>query len=196
MTKKQKIILAGGIGILILGGLIIWGLSRSSEKDLLKENPNLPESEWPRVVQVKESEGYKILSNKFDGYEITVPSNWTTPELATSGEYGAAYNNLGLNIFVVANISDAKLIFPESARFEERETPAGKAFRTENKILGEDTFQNGEMVNLPIEDSLSVGYIFPTEKKTYIVLCSAVGGNFDELVSVCEKQILTFKVLE
>lgn len=183
--------------LLFLGGLVIWGLAQTSEEKLLQENPNLPESEWPRIVQIEEGEsGYKTISNKFDGYKINIPSNWTTPELATSGEYGAAYNNLGLNIFVVANINDAKFIFPESARFEETKTPAGKAFRTANKILGEDTFQDGRMVNLPIENSLSIGYLFPTEGKTYIVLCSAVGDNFNEMVSLCEKQILTFKILK
>jgi len=183
--------------IVVLAGLIFWGLSRSPKNDLLKEVPNLPAGEWSRVITTKEAEpGYKVLTNKFDGYEITVPSEWTTPELATSGEYGAAYNNLGLNIFVVGDIKDAELIFPTSARFVEVETPSGKAYKTTNKILGEDTFQNKEIISLPIENSLSVGYILLAKEKVYVILCSAVGDNFEKLVSLCEKQILTFKILK
>lgn len=196
MARRKLIIIIGLIS-LALGSLLVWGFSRTSPKNLLLENPGLPESEWPRMIQIEKDEsGYKIISNKFDGYEISVPSNWTTPESATNVEYGAAYNNMSLNIFVVANINEGKFIFPASARFEEIATPAGKAFRTANKILGEDTFQDGKMVNLPIEDSLSVGYIFPAEGRTYIVLCSAIGDNFNEMVSLCEKQILTFKILK
>ncbi len=197
MAKKQKIILIGGLVIITLGGLIIWGLSRSSGKELLQEIPNLPEGEWSRTIAVSEAEpGYKIVTNKFDGYEITVPLDWTTPEIATSGGYGIARDNLNLNIFVMKEIKEAELIFPVSARFMELEMPAGKAYRTVNKIPGEDVIQNGKNINPPVENSLSIGYIFPTQEKVFIVLCSAVGDAFEARVNFCEKQILTFKILK
>lgn len=197
MAKKQKIILIGGLVIITLGGLIIWGLSRSPEKDLLQEAPNLPESGWSRAIAVSEAKpGYKIVTNKFDGYEIAVPFDWTAPEIATIGGYGIAHDNLNLNIFVMKEIKEAEFIFPESARFMELEMPAGKAYRTVNKIPGEDVIQNGKNINPPIENSLSIGYIFPSEEKVFIVLCSAVGDAFEERVNFCEKQISTFKIIK
>ncbi len=200
MNRKKLIIAASAI-LIILIGLIVWGLVARekvpSEDQLLVELPGLPKDQWSRVIKSEEDKtGYKKLTNQFDGYEITIPSDWITAEIATSGGYGAAYNNLSLNIFVVGAIEDAKFIFPESARFVEVETPIGKAYKTANKILGEDAFQDGEIVNLPIEDSLSTGYIFPTEKRVYIVLCSALGDNFEAMVNLCEKQIATFKILK
>lgn len=197
MSKKQKVIIAIGLAVFILGAVSLWLIVRSPDKELLQENPNLPESEWSRTIQIEEDKsGFKTLSNRVDGYEITVPVEWKTAEIAASGGYGVNYSNLDLDIFVISSVEDAKLIFPETARFTEVEIPAGNAYKSSNKVLGEDFFQNGKTINPPIEDSLSVGYVVPAKEKTYVILCSAIGSNFKELVSLCEKQILTFKILK
>ncbi len=209
MSKKQKIILAVGTGVLILGGLIAWGFSRPSEKDLLQENPNLPESEWSRIVQqIEENQDYRIFSNKIDGYEINLPDNWQVLETASAkgglkafynpkGDYNASEFNDGimLNILTLGSIEEAKGYFPSSARFEDQKTEAGLAYRTSYKAT-QDTTVNGKPAEVPIENSLVIKYIFPSGEKVYLISCLALGDNLSELSSLCEKQILTFKILK
>ena len=195
MSKKQKVILGASLVAIVLGVLIIWGVSRNSEENLIRETTGLPESEWQRVIAVEEVEsGQKVLTNKFDGYEITVPSDWMTPEVATSGGYGITSKNLDLNIFVLSGVGDAKLYFPETARFTEMETPIGKVYKTTNNISGEDILEGGD--NNLAENSLSIGYLFPSRQKGYLLLCSVWGNEFEALASLCEKQILTFKIIK
>lgn len=207
MSKKKKVILIA-ILIAVTLGLIIWGLNRSSSKDLLRENPNLPESEWSRVVQVEEGKDYKTLSNKVDGYEINVPSEWRVLETASAkGGLKAFYNSKGdydatefsegvmLNVLTLESIEEAKNYFPSSTLFENRETQTGQAYRTSYKAT-RDTTVSGKFVETPIEESLVIKYIFPADKKVYLVSCLALGDNFVELASLCEKQILTFKILK
>lgn len=206
--SRKKVIIISVIILAILAGLIFWGLNRSSSKDLLRENPNLPESEWSRVVQVEENKDYKTLANKVDGYEVDVPNDWRVLETASAkgglkafynpkGDYNATEFSEGvmLNVLTLGSIEEAKSYFPPSALFEDRETQLGRAYRTSYKGT-RDTTVNGKFVEAPIEKSLVVKYIFPSDKKVYLLSCLALGDNFSELSSLCEKQILTFKILK
>lgn len=207
--NRKKVIIISAIILMLLGGLVIWGLSRSSEKGLLQETPNLPESEWSRIVQIEENKsGHKLLSNKIDGYEITVPNNWQVLETAsTKGGLKAFYNlkedydssefdeGVMLNVLTLTSIDETESYFPSSARFEDQKTEAGLAYKTSYKVT-QDTTVNGEPAEVPIENSLVVKYIFPSDEKVYLISCLALGDNFSELASLCEKQILTFKIIK
>ena len=207
--NRKKVIIISAIILMLLGGLVIWGFNRPSKKNLLQETPNLPESEWSRIVQVREGKpGYRILSNKIDGYEINVPNNWQVLETAsvkgglkafynTSGEYGSSEFNEGimLNVLTLTSIDETESYFPSSARFEDQKTEVGLAYKTSYKAT-QDTTVNGEPVEVPIEKSLVIKYIFPSDKKVYLVSCLALGDNSSELASLCEKQILTFKIIK
>lgn len=198
MNKRKTILIIGLIAvILILTGLAIWKSKHPSEKPLLQKEPGLPEAE----------SGYKVVANKFDGYEITVPSNWQTTETASaSGGFKAYYNTLGdvssaeltegvmLAVITFDDIEKVKSLFPASARFADVETSSGRAYKTSYKAF-EDRVIKGEPTEIPIENSLVIKYIFPSDKKVYLVSCLALGDNFNELASLCEKQILTFRIL-
>lgn len=199
MARKQKIILIAGLAVLILGGLIIWGFTRPSKEDLLQETPGLFESEWPRNVTIEETEaGYKTVTNKFDGYEIIVPSDWNVPERAgRGGGHEIVYQNLFLRIFTLDAIEKAEDFFPSSARFEDVETSTGRAYKTTFEPTEDKLDSEGNVMEAPIENSLVVGYVFsPNDKKTYVLTCLVIDGNLNELASLCEKQILTFKILK
>ncbi len=194
MAKKQKIILVVVLAIVILAALLIWGLSRTSEKELIQENPNLPESEWT-LVSIRGGEEDKVVTNKTDGYEISIPADWNTPEIASRGSgYEITYQELTLRIFTLNSIEEAKVFFPPSVRFEDKVVSAKRAYRASLRA-SQDTLDNrGNVIEVPIKDSLVVGYLIPSGEKTYVVSCFATGDNFNELVSLCEKQILTFKI--
>ena len=184
--------------MVVLGGLFIWGFKRSSSKDLLQENPNLPESEWPRVVATKETgSGYKIVSNKFDDYEINVPSNWNVSEVALKdGGHEIVAENLTLRIFVLDRVEQAKAFFPSSARFETVETATSPIYKTSFQPTEDNIDSKGNVVEVPLENSLIVNYIFLSDEKVYLASCLTTGSRFKELSSLCEKQILTFKILK
>lgn len=197
MTKKRLI--AGLIiFLLILGGLIVWGLNRSSSEKLLQENPNLPENEWPRIVTIKEAgPGYKIISNKFDGYEIAVPSGWNASQVALKdGGHEIKTEDLTLRIFVLDRIEQAKAFLPASARFETTEVAAGTAYRTSFQPTEDNIDSRGNVLEVPVENSIVISYIFPLDERIYLVSCLTTGDKFKELSSLCEKQILTFKIIK
>ena len=198
MVERQKIILIAGLVVLILGGLIIWGLTRPSQEDLLQETPGLPESEWPRLISVKEKDSEKIVTNKFDGYEIIVPSDWNVPERAgRGGGHEIVYQDLFLRIFTLDAIEKAEDFFPSSARFEDVETSAGRAYKTTFQPTEDKLDSEGNVIEAPVENSLVIGYVFsPDDKKTYVLTCLIIDGNLNELASLCEKQILTFKIIK
>lgn len=212
MSRKKIIIIVFTL-FLILGGIIIWQLSQKratpSEQKLLQELPGLPEDQWIRVATIREAgPGYKVATNKVDEYEITIPASWQIREVTSvSSGFKAYYNSSGdassaeltegvmLTVTTFDNIEKVKPLFPASARFEDKETVAGRAYRTSYKA-SEDRLIKGEPVEVPIENSLVIKYIFPSDKKVYLVSCLALGDNFNELASLCEKQILTFKIIK
>src|SRR3989344_5099684 len=212
--SRQKIIIIVLILTLILGGIIIWQFGQReaapSGEELLREVPGLPEEQWTRVIMTREiSADYRVAVNKVDGYEVTVPSNWQILETASvSGGFKAYYNTISggensaeltegvmLTVTTFDDIEKTKTLFPASARFEDVETSAGRAHRTSYKAT-EDRLARGESVEFPIENSLVIKYIFPSDKKVYLASCLALGDNFNELASLCEKQILTFKIIK
>jgi hypothetical protein len=211
MTKRKKIIIGAAGSILILGGLIVFGIKRSSETNLLQPNPNLPKSEWPRLIQVKEeNQGAKLAINQIDGYQITVPSNWHILDVASAaGGLKAFYNPQGnyestefsegvmLNILTLKDIEEAKGYFPPTARFEDRKIGDRPAYRTSYQLTRE-TSVNGKLVEAPVAKSLVIGYLVPADKnkKIYLISCLALGDAFNELASLCENQISTFKILK
>lgn len=206
--NRKRVVIVSVIILTLLAGLIFWGLNRSSSKDLLRKNPNLPESEWSRVVQVEESKDYKTISNTIDGYKVNVPDNWHVLETASAkGGLKAFYNSRGdynatefsegvmLNVLTLGSIEEAKNYFPSSALFEDKEAQTGRAYRTSYEAT-RDTTVNGKFIEAPIKESLVVKYIFPSDKKVYLASCLALGDNFSELASLCEKQILTFEIIK
>mgnify|MGYP001605921429 CR=1 FL=1 len=203
MTRNRIIIIAVII-LLALLGLILLALTRTSEENLLQENPNLPKSEWSRIVQIEEDDlDNKVISNKIDGYEISVPDNWQVEETASAkGGLKVFYNPKGdynftefsegimLNVLTVVSIEEAKNYVPSTARFLDQQTEIGLAYRASYKATQDTTA--GET---PIENSLVVKYIFPSDERVYLVSCLTLGNNFSELALLCEKQVLTFKIL-
>lgn len=214
MNRKLLIAILIIFLLIIVGVVIFWQVSHKegnqSEQKLLQEVPGLPEEQWVRIITTRESgSGYRIATNKIDGYEISIPPNWQILETASvSSGFKAYYNTVPggndsaeltdgvmLTITVFDSIEEVKRFFPSPARFEDVETPAGRAYRSSYKAT-EDRFIKGGSKEVPIENSLIIKYIFPSEKKVYLASCLALGDNFSELASLCEKQILTFKILK
>ena len=88
--KKTLIII---ISFLILLGLIMVILLISKKNETPKTNPNenlievpnLPQSEWWRLIKTQEEKpGYQTAINNYGGYEITVPSEWGVEKKASS----------------------------------------------------------------------------------------------------------------
>lgn len=204
MSKRKKIII-GLILIALTIGLALL-LNRASDKKEggLVERPGLPKEEWWRTISIEERDGFKVIRNEVDGYEITVPVTWDTEtEISWGSGHHIAYtdNNgdLSLRIFSVGGIDQAKDYFPGHVRFETIKNVENiTIYRTSNKMT-EDRFDSkaGDIIEAPIENSLSIGFIFPADKKTYIVFCNVLGDGYEELASQCEKQVIdTFTIID
>lgn len=205
MSKRKKIIIGITALILIVVGLIIL-LSRATnkEEERLVERPGLPREEGWRVIR-EESEGeLKLIRNNFDGYAIKVPSEWDTEtETSRTGghliAYGDSENSLTLRIFTISSLEEAKSYFPDSAKFEKLNTPNNLIAYKSIQKLTEDRFdeRSSKVVEAPIEDSALVGFIFPSDPKSYVLICGAMGRKYEELVSQCEKQVIdTFTIID
>lgn len=195
-TRKLIIILAIAL-FLSVGGLLAWQFAKSPE-ELLQETPGLPRSEWPRIITVKEDNSdYKVVSNEFDGYEVTVPKHWDVIEVASKdGGHEILAENLTLRIFALDEIVQAQSFFPASVRFETIVITGNPAYKTSFQPTEDRLDSKGNVTEAPLENSLVISYIFPSDENAYLVSCLVSGSRFSELASLCEKQILTFKILK
>jgi hypothetical protein len=84
----SKILILVIIAVLVIGGIFVWQ-RWGKEWFLKKEKPRLPEG-----IEVIEQGDKKIVRNKAEGYEVTVPKEWKvdatktqfyTPELLEEG---------------------------------------------------------------------------------------------------------------
>lgn len=217
---NKKIVISIIIVLATLGGLIVWKLVQKTDtspnKELLQEAPGLPEEQWVRVIQSHEREpGHKVLTNEYDGYEITVPAGWQTLETASvSGGLKAFYSTLSdprvpevnegamLNILSFDNQADLTISewlkvspgqdFIKHADIKVLQAPEGSVYKASGKIY-EDRLKE----EVAIEKSSKIIYLVKGKERIYLVMCWAVGNQYEELISVCEKEIIpTFKILE
>jgi hypothetical protein len=66
----SKILILVIIAVLIIGGFFVWQ-NRGKEWFVKKEKPKLPEG-----IEIIEQGDKKIVRNKVEGYEVTVPKEW------------------------------------------------------------------------------------------------------------------------
>ena len=217
--NRKRIIIISTIVIILAGALIIWlsqGKEAPPETQLLQEVPGLPQEAWLRIIASREDNpGYKILTNQYDGYEITVPGEWQSNETATaSGGLKAFYNPLSkgievesnegvmLNIITFNNPNNLNLdnwlkVSPGKDYINHMEVKAlqtaeGVVYKANGKVF-EDRIQ-GEV---PIEKSSQIIYFVKDKEKIYVVMCWAIGDQYEELIITCEKEAIpTFKILD
>src|SRR3990167_620780 len=51
-------------------------------------------TQWDRILQQKDTENAKIITNVYDGYEITIPKNWLAPQKSPSALRLYSYEQL------------------------------------------------------------------------------------------------------
>jgi len=208
MDKKIIKILLIVIGIIGVGSILIAIIGYITPDTIVKI-PGLPRDEGIRLITTEESSpGFQTVENKFDGYQITVLSNWFVGDLATlSGglkifyDVGVTeapldfYSGLLLTIFTLENPRDVETYIPADAEFNEIEINGERAFISRYKALEEvGTDENFNDILEVIEDSQVTGYIFRGGGKTYLVTCTVIATNFLELATLCEEQVQTFTI--
>jgi len=209
MEKNKKILIIVVISFLFISILaLILGVSVSSNKNQdesnLVETINTPIEKWSRKITTELEASNKIVMNKFDGYQITVPENWiVSNEASFNGGLKIYYggpditeaplevsDGLLLSVITYSDRDDLKNVFSDTALFEEVSLPSGAAHITESAISYID--ENNKLIE--VENTRSVKYLIQKNRKFYIISCSALGGDFQELISLCKEQVQTFKI--
>lgn len=196
-------IIIGSIAIAIVGYLTT---------DTIMKIPGLPRDEGFRLITAEESSpGYQVVENKFDGYQITVPSDWLVDNTAGKASGLKVYydkdarsfeelpseleDGLFLNILALDNPKDIEIYIPTDAEFNEIEINGERVFVSRYKALEEvGTDENFNDILEIIEESQVTAYIFRGGGKTYLVTCTAIATNFLELATLCEEQAQTFTI--
>jgi len=211
MDRKIIKILLIIIAIIIIGSIAIAIVGYLTPDTLVKTS-GAPRSESLRVVNtVESSPGYQVVENKFDGYQITVPSNWLVDNTAGKASGLKVYydkdaksfeelplefeDGLLLNIVALDNPKDIEIYIPTDAEFNEIEISGERVFVSRYKALEEvGTDENFNDILEIIEESQVTAYIFRGGGKTYLVNCIAIATNFLELATLCEEQVQTFTI--
>jgi hypothetical protein len=218
MSKNFKFILIISTALIILIVFVFMLFAgtrtKTNTNNLLVEIPTLPEIEWPRAVSVGEPVGgRKIVTNQFDGYNISVPENWIVNKMA--------YKNGGLRIIFSENYDPGTfeiesgllfsiMVFENPNRmdiknwiadqkngnteylkldFKEVQHPIGTAYVAEY-------LESQEESTMP--DYRNTGsahiYLFSGNSRIYLLSCYAF-TDANTLIPICEQQIQTFKLL-
>lgn len=191
MKSKKYLIIALPALIVILVLVLVY--INFSDKELV-ESPSLPKELWPRVITTEDlGGGVKLVMNKFDGYSITVPSEWlvnstTSPQdvfrIYSEPQDEAEHSIQGIVLNIITTDSLEKM---------EQFTPEGTEF---NKIEMKDYTAYKASSYEEEENAGAYMYIFIGDKKYYLVTCAVFENpNIQDLLNECEKQAKTFELI-
>lgn len=232
MNKKFILIIILIILLLLTLSLLILFIFKNREgvKDknqYLLETPGLSREAWRRKLEiVKSKKDYKNITNRYDGYQITVPDSWFAQSTAdstgglkmffdtklTTKDYEENLEvdaDLMLTIQVFKNgqnyllgdwikhSNEAKGILPKFNKLRVFEYPKVLAY-TASYVLMEEIYNetSGKLVETPRFDSLVQNFVFQKKQTVYLVTCLAVGDGFEKLSEQCAEQIPSFTILD
>lgn len=207
MNRSTKIILIVTVTAFILG-MVVWIFFGASSEGLI-EDPELPREYWSRSIEIQEIEGEKkIAVNEFDGYEITVPSDWQVGEV--SGPFSGleiysdpesvgieSFRGIFMNILTLESLDEITSLIPEYVNFEEITINGVKAFvASYDRLDFFDVDDSGNPIYEMMGNSGEIVYIM-SGRKHYIVRCVVEGElNYRELLSQCAVHARTFKMIK
>ncbi|OGZ57167.1 MAG: hypothetical protein A3F94_02875 [Candidatus Spechtbacteria bacterium RIFCSPLOWO2_12_FULL_38_22] len=171
-------------------------------------------TQWDRILQQKDTENAKIITNVYDGYEITIPKNWLAPQKSPSALRLYSYEqlqyrtekNLLENIEKWPPLEHEMPIFSIDILEKIEKTPLDVWLNTSpfvtNVLPGElifkkikiNTLEALKAIQQTYEEDGSLGlmqsvFVVSGKNRVYILTCA------DDLQK-CENAIKTFKILE
>lgn len=217
LIKKRSLLVvavAGSIALLLLAAVFL--LKKSKPIPAPQQNligvPGIPENEWPRQLDIREKLGFKIITNVFDEYAITVPDNWEIPEKTSVGGALNLFNNRyygdepephedkGLVLVIrsfknnanfslvdwIARSDEAKKYFSSSYTFNSTTVNKKSAYETSYSQQEDELLLN------------ATEYVTGNKNNIYVISCFALGGkeNPPPPTSSCEEHIQSFTILE
>ena len=225
MYFQKQLVLIAIVALLLATGLIVLGFQFMGggprPQGELVEIPNLPKEDWLRVIRVTDDDqqNTKVATNAYDGYRITVPKEWSIPEsISRSSGLKIFFNPYG-NTLVSGEYTSGLLLGVTLLQNSENLSVTNwlsSSLEAENYLGQTDiTLWETVMVNryagykhstrvsaldensniILLENSAATLYALQGERGIYILSCSALGQNFMELVTLCEKNLDSFELL-
>lgn len=207
MNKRTKLIII--IGVLVVIALVAWFFIAMGENKNLVNTQNVPKEYRSRIVTTESmGNGYKAVINKIDKYEIVVPSDWSMNKIASvdgglniysdpNGVDTESYSGALLNVLAVKNFKDIKKFVPKDVEFKEIEMNGGVVYRASYSVVESYVDKDFKSVDVPIDNSGVIAYIFKGDRSYYFVRCKVTGeSSYRESLNKCEKQIQTFKIIK
>ena len=211
--NRKRLIVIGIIVVPILFGLIITNLSLGKDK-FLQEKVGEGKDDWWRILSTEEiGDGKTKIKNEYDGYEITVPSDWRIPRLANSvgiadglvitfgdGVTGSSASTSGgtttgtLKVATYNNRDEAQESFKGYGEFKEIPHESLQVYRTSHPMYAEQ-FIDRKFQLAEVENTLVIQFLFINKSDHFVVSCSVEGPSYTELIPDCEQQISTFGII-
>ena len=208
MGKKIKLvaIITGTILIVIL--IVLLSLSFGNSRDLV-DDPNTPKKYRTRIITTKDmGNGLQTVVNKFDGYKITIPSDWSVMDTASFQEGLSIYSDpdrsereyfdgVLLNLLVPENLEDVEVFVPEDTEFDEVVVNGEAAYVGSYKEMELGFDEKSIPTFVPAENGGTIAYIFGGGKRHYFIRCTVLNDeNYVELLSQCAEQVQTFEMIK
>ena len=202
MNNKKSIIL--GIGLILLVGLIsiiiITAGNRSGDTTDIRTG-----LETSKISTKTDSDGNITITNRGEGYELTLSEGWSIPpdgtELRKLSGLQLNYEPnpiLSLTVFVLEATVDisldewvSKSTFFTNLEPEKIETVGGVLYRAEGGLYRD----SGPFEQVLVENTGAIIYALNKGNKFYVVSCVAIGEGYADLIRECDKQIQSFTIL-
>lgn len=230
LFNKNKTLM---IVIFIITGLslivfLAWRLANKEPAGLMAEkylieDSTLPKSKWLRKIETERAENIQTITNRYDGYQITVPAEWNVfNEVRGGGENGLLISDpdsqisekepletgsvkflLVVNTFSNPNNysitdwlrqSNDALAF-RGSEFERITLEDYEIYKTEGGFIVEKIINN-RAVEIADTNTLEAHYIVqaPGRSNIYVITCN-IFEELEKFSPLCEEQVQTFKIL-
>jgi len=208
MDNKKQIIIVGAVAVLLIGLIsVIFVVSRDRPVDTTEP---ITGRETNKITTETNSDGNILVTNKGDGYEVTLSQGWSVPsdgtEINKISGLRVIYEPDPILLLTVTLFEATREISLEkwvnlSPLFKKNkpqriETKEGVIYKSDGVMYDEPYLdEGGNLIDAPLENSSIVKYALKKGNRFYVVSCMALGNNATELVSECDKQIQSFTLL-
>lgn len=182
--------------------------------NLVSQNTEPSSKTIGKINATELSDGRFLLENKNDGYSISVSPDWIMPE---EGEVFRLYYGSVKDINAGAELNNSAVLMVKVLDNNNRygfsewfntldaftsEELGLKSNYVATAVNGQSLFKNSRKLDeindygksVPRNDSSLINYLLLNDKKAYWISCSALGGNYKNLIQICEDQVKSFLI--